>query len=275
MGVKTARLKIKKKEKQVQRLRKRKEKDEKVAEMEVDSDAEQDIVAESKGKHVTIGASKLKGNSIRLSVAVAFGDCAQKLLISDVVQDLCRKCLLQSEEASGITKVHLKEEKGEMFLECEGSNLTALHLLPEGTVDIDHLQTNDIAKVLGSYGVEAARAAIVKEVNGVFGHFGITVNHRHLSLIADYMTQTGKFRPFNRIGLKNCTSPILQMSFETTMAFLTESCAENLRDAMKSPASSIVIGQVPTLGTGAVSLVQDLTAKPPSRSVQKRNFSFR
>ena len=38
------------------------------------------------------------------------------------------------------------------------------------------------------YGVEAARTAITKEIQSVFAPYGISVDYRHLSLIADYMT---------------------------------------------------------------------------------------
>ena len=43
--------------------------------------------------------------------------------------------------------------------------------------------------MLAAYGVEACRACIVREVSGVFGAYGIGVDPRHLSLIADFMTQ--------------------------------------------------------------------------------------
>jgi DNA-directed RNA polymerase I subunit RPA1 len=41
--------------------------------------------------------------------------------------------------------------------------------------------------ILNTYGVEAARAAIIKEISVVFAVYGIDVNPRHLTLVADYM----------------------------------------------------------------------------------------
>merc|ERR1739842_49456 len=96
------------------------------------------------------------------------------------------------------------------------------------------------------------------EIKRVFGHYGIEVNWRHLSLIADYLTQAGSLRPFNRHGMIHQSSPFLQMSFETTMGFLTTACKESLPDHMVSPASAICVGQVPPVGTGSVSLLVDL-----------------
>ncbi len=42
--------------------------------------------------------------------------------------------------------------------------------------------------MLMNYGVEAARACIVREISSVFKVYGISVDKRHLGLIADYMT---------------------------------------------------------------------------------------
>jgi RNA polymerase Rpb1, domain 5 len=61
---------------------------------------------------------------------------------------------------------------------------------------------------------------------GVFGVYGIDVNPRHLSLIADFMTRTGSYLPMNRLGMNECSSPFLQMSFETTSTFLTKAASE-------------------------------------------------
>lgn len=48
--------------------------------------------------------------------------------------------------------------------------------------------------VVGRYGVEAARATILQEVSSVFGAYGIAVEQRHLSLIADFITFHGAYR---------------------------------------------------------------------------------
>ena len=47
-------------------------------------------------------------------------------------------------------------------------------------------------------GVEAARAAIVNQIAGVFSVYGINVNRRHLGLIADYMVCSCRRIPVQR-----------------------------------------------------------------------------
>lgn len=51
------------------------------------------------------------------------------------------------------------------------------------------MYTNDIYATLKTYGVEMARAAILREMGGVFGAYNIQVDRRHLELIADYMVR--------------------------------------------------------------------------------------
>lgn len=53
----------------------------------------------------------------------------------------------------------------------------------------------------------------------MFGAYGIDVNYRHLSLVADYMTVDGSVKAFNRLALASNASPFQKMSFETSMNF--------------------------------------------------------
>ena len=56
----------------------------------------------------------------------------------------------------------------------------------------------------------------------MFAAYGIGVDYRHLSLIADYMTFEGIFKPFSRLGMESNVSALQKMTFETTMSFLKE-----------------------------------------------------
>jgi DNA-directed RNA polymerase I subunit RPA1 len=55
-------------------------------------------------------------------------------------------------------------------------------------VDINRIRSNDIHAMLNTYGVEAARSTIINEIMSVFKHYSISVNRRHIGLLADYMT---------------------------------------------------------------------------------------
>ena len=83
-----------------------------------------------------------------------------------------------------------------------GANIEAM-FAHENILDLKKLHCNNIHDMAQYYGIEAANKTIVYEIVNVFSAYGITVNPRHLSLIADYMTFDGTYKPFNRIGKKD------------------------------------------------------------------------
>lgn len=87
-------------------------------------------------------------------------------------------------------------------------------------LDLSRLYSNDIYGISQTYGIEAANKVIIREVKDVFKMYGITVDSRHLSLIADYMTFDGTFQPLSRKGMSDSASPLQQMSFESSLNFL-------------------------------------------------------
>jgi len=77
----------------------------------------------------------------------------------------------------------------------------------------------------------------------VFALYNITVDRRHLSLIADYMTFEGRYKPFNRLGLETNTSPLQKMSFETAMQFLRSSVVDGMLTSAILLVIAYCIGQ--------------------------------
>ncbi|RKO88086.1 hypothetical protein BDK51DRAFT_36339 [Blyttiomyces helicus] len=96
----------------------------------------------------------------------------------------------------------------------------------------------------------------MQEIAGVFGVYGINVDKRHLSLIADYMTFEGRYKPFNRMGMNSNPSPFAQMSFETTTNFLTTATLTGDFDPLESPSARLVLGKVVRGGTGSFEVLQ-------------------
>jgi len=138
-------------------------------------------------------------------------------------------------------------------VQTEGVNFSDVFAYGD-IIDTSRIYTNDINAIRNVYGVEAANAAICSEVSGVFGVYGISVDRRHLSLVSDYMTFEGGYKPFNRIGISSDPSPLLKMSFETTMQFLTQAAMSHEVDPIRSPAASLVMGQIVENGTGCFGL---------------------
>ena len=143
----------------------------------------------------------------------------------------------------------------------------------EDAIDLHQVKSNDVHAVLMRYGVEAARQTITKEISSVFGVYGISVDERHLGLIADYMTHEGGYKPLNRNGIESCCSSIQKMTFETTTHFLAQAAINADADTLGSPSSSIVLGKAPRMGTGAFevrSTVPKQPAPPAEPAAAKR-----
>ncbi|KAB8211273.1 Largest subunit RPA1 of eukaryotic RNA polymerase I RNAP I N-terminal domain protein [Aspergillus parasiticus SU-1] len=176
-----------------------------------------------------------------------------KLLVLPLVEAAARTAVIQSIPGLGnCTYVEADPIKGEpAHVITDGVNLLAMRDYQD-IIQPHSLYTNSIHHMLNLYGVEAARASIVREMTEVFEGHSISVDNRHLNLIGDVMTQSGGFRPFNRNGLvKDASSPLAKMSFETTVGFLRDAVQERDYDNLKSPSSRIVVGRVGTVGTGA------------------------
>jgi len=172
-------------------------------------------------------------------------------LVESVISDVCisatpgiYNCFLTSEnkEVGGVKKEVFK-------IITEGLNYPAMF-----NFDFIHknsIDCNDVSEIITIYGVEAARRSIINEVVRVFKPYGINVDYRHLSLIADVMTYDGGIRTLTSRGvIRDSVSPLQKMSFEMASRFLTESAMVNEYDALKSASSQIVLGRPPALGSG-------------------------
>lgn len=181
-----------------------------------------------------------------------------KLLLLPLVEKACHNAVIQSIPGLGTCTFTYDEVRDPTTSEkiklpkviTDGVNLHAMHEY-QAILDPHRIFTNDIAAMLDYYGVEACRATIIREMDSVFKGHSISVDMRHLNLIADVMTRGGGFTPFNRMGLKSSVSPFMKMSFETTLGFLKDAVLENDWDDLKNPSARIVMGKVGRVGTGS------------------------
>jgi DNA-directed RNA polymerase I subunit RPA1 len=204
-------------------------------------------------------------------IALEYAADAPKVLMLNVLETALRTSLVQQipgldtctyEPEEQLKDRETGEPKTVAVVHTAGVNLKAMQAYSD-YINPNKISTNDIAAMLSHYGVEACRSTIIQELSGVFGSHGINVDNRHLNLIADYMTRSGGFSPFNRNGLKCSVSPFLKMSFETTVGFLRDAVMDGDWDDLRSPSSRIVIGRTGKVGTGAF----DVLTKVPVSSL--------
>eukprot|EP00604_Paraphysomonas_vestita_P000433 CAMPEP_0174825868 /NCGR_PEP_ID=MMETSP1107-20130205/43200_1 /TAXON_ID=36770 /ORGANISM="Paraphysomonas vestita, Strain GFlagA" /LENGTH=435 /DNA_ID=CAMNT_0016057931 /DNA_START=867 /DNA_END=2174 /DNA_ORIENTATION=+ len=192
-----------------------------------------------------------------MEINIAFPAQSRKLLMVQLTEQACEKTFVrETKDISNAYAVECEISNEQRYaIQTEGVNFEAAWNLSDLVADINNIRTNDIWRVLCTYGVEAARQSIVSEISGVFGVYGINVNPRHLSLIADFMTRNGSYVPMNRMAMMDCPSRFLQMSFETTATFLTQAALEGGVETLESPSARIVTGGVPRIGTGCFDIM--------------------
>lgn len=162
-------------------------------------------------------------------------------------------------ELQGIGRCHVDEKKEQVTITTEGVNFHEIWKY-EDLFNLKKARSNDIVAVLKTYGVEAAAKTIINEVYGIFDNYGISVDKRHLTLIADFMTFNGGYRPFNRFGMNENPSPLLRMSYETTMNYLSDSALTGQIDLGKTPSACIVLGKPARIGTNYMDVFQVLNS---------------
>jgi len=157
----------------------------------------------------------------------------------------------------GINQAFLSEVRQELTLKTDGINMQEMFKYPD-IIDLNRLHCNCIHTMARYYGIEAAYKVIIREIQSVFGAYGIEVDYRHLSLLADFMTVRGEYDAFNRRDIHYASSPLQKMTFETTVSFLLDSTVSGGVDSLKSPSAQIVLGRPITVGTGAFDILHSM-----------------
>ncbi|XP_016947411.1 DNA-directed RNA polymerase I subunit RPA1 [Drosophila biarmipes] len=186
---------------------------------------------------------------VKLSLSVRY----QKPDLTSIIRELAGKSVVHQVQHIKRAIIY-KGQDDEQLLKTDGINIGEM-FQHNKILDLNRLYSNDIHKIAKTYGIEAASQVIVKEVSNVFKVYGITVDRRHLSLIADYMTFDGTFQPLSRKGMEHSSSPLQQMSFESSLQFLRSAAGFGRSDELNSPSSRLMVGLPVRNGTGAFELL--------------------
>ncbi len=153
----------------------------------------------------------------------------------------------------GINKVIIQKRGDEYILVAEGSNLAEVMKIPG--VDYRRVYTNNIAEIEEVLGIEAARSAIIREVINVLEDQGLDVDIRHVMLLADMMTWTGKVKQVGRMGIAGEKTGVLaRAAFEMTVQKLAEAAVSGEEDPLVGVTENVIVGQPVPVGTGIVEI---------------------
>ena len=153
-----------------------------------------------------------------------------------------------------IRRVVLRREGEEYVIYTEGSNLKDV-LRIEG-VDITRTKTNDITEIQRVLGIEAGRNAIINEIQDTLNEQGLTVDVRHLMLVADMMAVDGTIKAIGRHGVSGEKASVLaRAAFEITVDHLLHAAVAGEYEELEGIVENVIVGRPVKLGTGMVELV--------------------
>ena len=155
-----------------------------------------------------------------------------------------------------IKRVVIRKEEAinEYVLYTEGSSLKQIAHL-EG-VDMTRTTTNNINEIFEVFGIEAARNSIIKEATDTLREQGLTVDVRHIMLVADIMTVDGEVKPIGRHGISGEKASVLaRAAFEVTVNHLLDAGVRGDVDELRGVTENVIVGQPIKLGTGHVRLM--------------------
>ena len=148
------------------------------------------------------------------------------------------------------------EKTGEWVLETRGTNL--IDILAHPNVDASKTISNDINEIYETLGIEAARQALFNELADVIKFADLYVNYRHLSLLADTMTNKGYMLSIDRHGINRVDiGPLAKSSFEETNDMIIKAGIFSELDKINGVSANIILGQVPPCGTGDTDILID------------------
>ncbi len=164
------------------------------------------------------------------------------------------KMLVSGVEGAGKGTIRRDESTGEFYLVSAGSNIEGI--MQVDGVDRTRTTTNDVFAIYRLFGIEAARNSLALELKKTLKEQKISVDERHLNLIADAMTASGTIKGVGRHGLSGEKHSVFaRAAYEETLKHLIHAAAFGEVDPMRGVTENILVGKQIPIGTGSVKLV--------------------
>jgi len=141
------------------------------------------------------------------------------------------------------------DKKMQYVIYASGVNLVDIRYITG--IDVSRTICNEVLTVYETFGIEIARAVLLRELIDAYDKAGGVVNYQHISLIVDLMTASGEIMSIDRHGMvKSDTDALSRATFEKTVEQLLTASVFGETDHMKGISARIMSGQVIKGGTG-------------------------
>ena len=158
-------------------------------------------------------------------------------------------------------------------LMSDGSNL--LEILAHPSVDPTRVISNNVYDMYYNFGIEAARALLLKEFVATLSS---GVNYRHTGMLIDRMCAKGKLMSCDRYGVNKLDiGPLAKASFEQTEDIMLKAAIYGERDPILGVSANIMLGAPIRAGTAFTDVLFDeervmelkkAAPKPPSEVLE-------
>ena len=163
------------------------------------------------------------------------------IITAEIDQDILDERRLELSEVTAVIEKTFKQVK-------INNNLLS--------VDIVKTTTNDIFEIEKVLGIEAARNAIIHELYTTMEEQGLSVDIRHIMLVADMMTSEGVVKSIGRHGISGEKSSVLaRAAFEETGKHLLNASIRGETDKLTGIIENVIVGQPIPHGTGSVGVI--------------------
>ncbi len=163
------------------------------------------------------------------------------------------KMLVSGVNGAGKATIRRDDKTGDFYLVSAGSNIEGI-MTVDG-VDKSRTTTNDVFAIYRLFGIEAARNALATELKKTLKEQKISVEDRHLNLIADAMTGSGTIKGVGRHGLSGEKKSVFaRAAYEEALKHLIHAAAFGEIDVMRGVTENILVGKQIPIGTGSVKL---------------------
>lgn len=192
------------------------------------------------GDHIVLSSNALEDSNFIIR---------ELRLLADKFRDL------QISGIKNIGRVIIRRDD-EWIIHTEGSNLK--EVLSMDGIDQVRTTTNNIHEIGQVLGIEAARRSIINEAQKTLSEQGLSVDVRHIMLVADIMTSEGVVKSIGRHGISGEKSSVLaRAAFEETGKHLLHASIRGEVDELTGIIENIIIGQPIPLGTGSIGVKMD------------------
>ncbi|PIK60416.1 putative DNA-directed RNA polymerase III subunit RPC1, partial [Apostichopus japonicus] len=152
--------------------------------------------------------------------------------------------------------IHIDDQAGcsKYKLLVEGDNLRGV--IATRGIKGTHTTSNNTYEMEKTLGIEAARRTIMEQIEYTMKSHGMSIDHRHMMLLADLMTYKGEVLGITRFGLAKMKESVLMLaSFEKTADHLFDAAYYGQKDAVCGVSECIIMGIPMNVGTGIFKLL--------------------